>query len=523
MNLRRASNGACPARVPFRVTIISLASVVLVPHAAAALGVRGETPRCTETGEAPGSRGATREHAGLHVTEEQQSEAGCIAGRMQREFRHGLLGREPAVAQVRAAAHVEAVAHVEAAQVQAAELAQDREPAALETVVEVRVHGNYSVPDAEVLEMAGVAVGDVAGPGIGDAVARRLEATGRFETVEVRKRYRSLAATDRVALVIVVRERAGASHANPVLRSLGRLADWPMFLPILDYEEGYGTTYGVHTSLVDVLGADSRLSIPVTWGADKGVSFEAQKRLSGRFIDRVAAGVSRGRRRHPYYDVDDDRTRFWVGIGRGLGSRFRVSAETSREEVRFFQHADRLTRSFVRLDYGGASASLFARDDVRASAAIERVAIAGGQGVFLRPRIDAQAFKGVGGQAVLAARVLFEGASAALPPYERLLLGGEGTLRGWRVGSRVGDRLVAASVELRLPVVSPLSMGTAGLRVFYDTAAAYDAGHSLHDQRFLKGAGAGVFLVLPFGSLHVDAGHDLRGSVRLHAGAGVGF
>lgn len=410
-----------------------------------------------------------------------------------------------------------------AAQVQAP-AAQDQEPAGVrETVVEIRIHGNYSVPDAEIIALAGIELGGGADPGIGDAVARRLEATGRFETVEVRKRYRSLTATDRVALVIVVRERAGATHANPVLRSLGGLAGRSMFLPILDYEEGYGTTYGVRASLVDVLGADSRLSLPVTWGADKRVSLEAQKQLSGRLLDRVAAGVSHGRRLHPYYDVNDDRTRVWLGIGRRLGSRFRVSAEAAREEVRFSRQADRLTRSAVRVAYGGAATSLFPRDDVRASAAIERVAIAGRQAAFLRPRIDAQAFKGVGGQAVLAARVLFEGASAALPPYERLLLGGEGTLRGWRVGSRVGDRLVAASVELRLPMSSPLSMGTAGLRIFYDTAVAYDTGQSVHDQRFLKGVGAGVFLALPFGSLHLDAGHDLRGSVRIHAGAGVGF
>ena len=61
----------------------------------------------------------------------------------------------------------------------------------------------------------------------------------------------------------------------------------------------------------------------------------------------------------------------------------------------------------------------FPRDDVRVSAALERMAVAGQPAAIVRPRIDAQAFKGVGGQAVLAARVLFEGASAALPPYER--------------------------------------------------------------------------------------------------------
>ena len=407
-----------------------------------------------------------------------------------------------------------------------ASVARSQEPApapAPETVVEIRVHGNYSVPDAEIVALAGVAVGDVAVSGIGDLVARRLEATGRFETVEVRKRYRSLAATDRIALVIVVRERPGASSANPVVRLLNGVAGRSMFLPILDYEEGYGTTYGLRTTVVDALGPDSRLSAPVTWGGDKRVSFEAEKRFPDRLIDRVRAGVSRGRRRHPYFDVDDDRTRFWFGFGRGLPSGFRVSAETAREEVRFLQQTDRVTRSTVRLEYGGVSSGVFPRDDVKLSAAIERIAIAGRPAAIVRPRIDAQAFKGVGGQAVLAARVLFEGASAALPPYERSLLGGGGTLRGWRVGSRAGDRLVAVSVELRLPMGSPLSMGNAGFRVFYDTAAAYDAGRSVHDQRFLKGAGAGVFLTVPFGSLHLDAGHDLHGSVRLHAGAGVSF
>ena len=96
-------------------------------------------------------------------------------------------------------------------------------------------------------------------------------------------------------------------------------------------------------------------------------------------------------------------------------------------------------------------------------------------------------------------------------------------MRGWRVGARVGDRLAAASVEIRLPLSSPLSIGNAGFRIFYDTAAAYDAGRSIHDQRFLKGAGGGVFLTVPFGSLHIDVGHDFRGSMRLHAGAGLGF
>ena len=392
-----------------------------------------------------------------------------------------------------------------------------------ETVVDLRIHGNHTILDGEVLALAGVAVGDVVDETVVDAIAQRLEASGRFEAVEVRKRYRSLTATDRIALIIVVRERPRASVRNPVVRSIARLAGQSMFLPVLRYDEGYGTSYGARFSLMDVLGQGSRVSVPATWGGDKRVAVEAERPLALAVVDRLRAGGSHGRRTHPHFGVEDRRTRAWAGFDRDLGNGFRAGVETAWEEVGFVGPADRLTRLTVGLEYDGVSAGAFPRDDVKLHATVERMGIAGRSDAVVRPRIDAQAFKGVGGQAVLAARFLFEGASGALPPYEKALLGGGGNLRGWRVGARVGDRLAAASVELRLPLGSPISMGNAGVRFFYDTAAAYDVGRSLSGQRFLKGAGAGVFLTVPFGSLHLDAGHDFRGSVRIHAGAGLGF
>ena len=57
----------------------------------ASLAARRETPRCTEIGDAPGWQGATREHIGSCVTEEQRRQMGCSADRMQRGFHHGLL------------------------------------------------------------------------------------------------------------------------------------------------------------------------------------------------------------------------------------------------------------------------------------------------------------------------------------------------------------------------------------------------------------------------------------------------
>ena len=128
----------------------------------------------------------------------------------------------------------------------------------------------------------------------------------------------------------------------------------------------------------------------------------------------------------------------------------------------------------------------------------------------------------MGGQVVLAARVLYEGASAPLQPYEQSLLGGVGTLRGWKFASRVGDRLMATSVELRLPMNSPFAAGKTGLRLFYDTGAVWNVGAVRGP--LLEGVGIGVFLSIPiFGTVQFDVGHDLRGGVVVHSTAGFGF
>ena len=104
---------------------------------------------------------------------------------------------------------------------------------------------------------------------------------------------------------------------------------------------------------------------------------------------------------------------------------------------------------------------------------VERLATAGGGPAVLRPRLDAREYVAAGGQAVLAARLFFEGASAPLLSYERALLGGSlaagGPLRGWPAGVAVGDQIAAASIELRLPITSVLWEGRFGLRIFYDT------------------------------------------------------
>jgi outer membrane protein assembly factor BamA len=80
----------------------------------------------------------------------------------------------------------------------------------------VRVHGNVHLTDAEVLAIAGVREGDALGPGTIEAIAARLSASRRFETVDVRKRYRSLTDASDVAIILVVHERPASARPGRI-------------------------------------------------------------------------------------------------------------------------------------------------------------------------------------------------------------------------------------------------------------------------------------------------------------------
>src|SRR5690606_7485040 len=104
-------------------------------------------------------------------------------------------------------------------------------------VAEVRIHGNHTTPDADVLRIAQLAEGQAADTPALDAARRRLEQSGLFESVEILTRYRSLADTGNVAVVILVTERALVTVTDAgIVRTpgpLARLRRNTMFLPIL--------------------------------------------------------------------------------------------------------------------------------------------------------------------------------------------------------------------------------------------------------------------------------------------------
>jgi outer membrane protein assembly factor BamA len=124
----------------------------------------------------------------------------------------------------------------------------------------------------------------------------------------------------------------------------------------------------------------------------------------------------------------------------------------------------------------------------------------------------------------VAARVQYSTADAALPPYERLLLGGASNLRGFRAGTFDGDRMLVTSAELRTPITSVITGAKIGVSVFVDAAKAADYGSSLGDAAWRRGVGAGLFVLAPLVKINVDVAHGLDGGgTRVSLASGFSF
>ena len=137
--------------------------------------------------------------------------------------------------------------------------------------------------------------------------------------------------------------------------------------------------------------------------------------------------------------------------------------------------------------------------------------------------LEGRGYLGLVGQAVLSVRARYQGASEPLPRFAQSLLGGAATLRGHRAGAYAGDQLAASSIELRLPLDSPVGVGRAGVTVFFDVGAVFDAATSVRRARFHQGVGGGVFFIAPLLRLNLEAGHDLHHGARIHFTTGFTF
>ena len=131
-------------------------------------------------------------------------------------------------------------------------------------VGEVRVHGNHTTPDADILGIVGDVVGEPATDQLIEEIQKKLEKSGRFDGVEVRKRFRSIENPDDVLLMIIVDEVPGVDPLDLTPGPVKKFWSSGMFLPILHSEDGYGLTYGMRFAFVDLLGPRSRITVPLS-------------------------------------------------------------------------------------------------------------------------------------------------------------------------------------------------------------------------------------------------------------------
>lgn len=385
---------------------------------------------------------------------------------------------------------------------------------------EVRVFGNAALTDSEVLRLAGLEPGAVPAPDSEDRLAARLRATGRFDRVEVRRRFRSLVPGRAPTTVVWVEERRSASRGldrrdpGPGRRRSAPVPA-PVLFPILNYADGYGTTYGFRLTAPDPIGNRSRLSLPLSWGGSRRAGLEFESRPAAGPFSRVRAGVSLSERENPHYGARDRRRTLALGAERRVGERGKITAGAEWSRVRFGAGSERLGAYRLEWEHDTRSDRLFPRRGVFARAGWQVLRPGGGPAVH-RPHLDARGFVAPFGRTVLAARVRYEGASAPLPPYARPLLGGMDSVRGHRVGAAASDRLAAGSLEWRVPLNDPLDPRKWGLRLFYDFGAVAAAGEEFRRAPLRRGLGAGVFLRAPFLTLLLDAASDLEGGGRVH-------
>ena len=396
-----------------------------------------------------------------------------------------------------------------------------------ERLGEVRVHGNHTTPDADVLALAGLTVGSTITADELRAVEDRLRTSGRFADVEVRKRFRSIDDPSDLLVILLVDEHPGISDDHLMPGPLKRFRGLGMWLPIVDFADGYGFTYGGRVSFVDALGKGSRISVPVTWGGERRVGVTVDRTFATGPFTRVEGAFALTRRENPRYEVGDMRQEGRARLERAFTPWLRAGGGVRVTSVRFGQFDERFVAPGADVTVDTRTDPSFPRNAVHVVTGVERLSFDAAANVT-RWTGDFRGYVGLFGSSVVAVRATLSRVSAALPIYEHALLGGSSILRGYHLGYRSGDNLTAVSAELRVPFTSPLNVGRLGVSAFVDAASVAADGVRLSDQRFDRGIGAGVFFTAPAVRVGLDVAWPRRApntsrTPRVHFGLGVTF
>jgi outer membrane protein assembly factor BamA len=303
-----------------------------------------------------------------------------------------------------------------------------------------------------------------------------------------------------------------------------------MFLPLLDFEDGYGFTYGAQFARPGVAGAHSRVSFPLTWGGDKRAAAQLEKNFDGSggmfgtrgLLTRVETGVSINQRTNPYFETDDTRDRVWFRGERTIGRSITAGGTAAWQNVSFGGSTDQFAQYGLDITFDTRLDPMLARNAVYARASVEHLDFRTAAGIN-RTEVEARGYVGLPGQSILVLRAQRQNSDRPLPPYLKALLGGMSNLRGFEAGSAIGDTLVAGSVEVRTPLTSPIKIAKFGVNAFVDVGTVYDTGSRLADQTFERGVGAGIWFSAAFFRTTLAVAHGIGAGTRVHFGTTLTF
>lgn len=398
--------------------------------------------------------------------------------------------------------------------------------ATVENIAEIRVHGNATMDDAAVIALAGITLGSPLEANGLEAIKKRLEDSGRFDTVEVRKRYRTLAMDD-IAIVLLVHERPGLTKDGRPPTMGRRIRSQLQLFPILGYDEGYGFTYGGRISFTNVMGRRTRLSVPISGGGTKRIAVEADRTFRTGPLTRLSGSFGYVERENPHFELDDERVEVKARAERRLFDMVTIGGTIARTRVTFSPVREQFWTPGADVTLDTRRDPAFPSDAILATAAWNRLnpigtTSFGGDGID-RYRLDARGYKRLFRQNVIAVRAQYDTASAPLPPYEQWLLGGP-NLRGTAAGSYAGDKRLLWGAELRVPFSSPLSQGRVGFNVFLDGGAIARHDEKIFDAPRFRSAGAGLFLNFAVINLNLNVARSLDDKrTRVHFGTGFTF
>jgi outer membrane protein assembly factor BamA len=398
---------------------------------------------------------------------------------------------------------------------------------AQEKIAEIRVHGNATLSDAAVIGLAGVVPGATLDAGGLEAIEKRLRDSGRFDEVQVRKRYRTLE-MDEVALILLVHEKPGVTASGQPPGVARRLRSKLMFFPILEYEDGYGWTYGGTTSLVNLFGKGTHVMVPLSWGGSRSARVDVDRTFMSGPFTRATGSFGIVQRENPYFLLDDRRVGAHGRVERRLLDLITVGAELARTDITFGGATDDVWTAAADVSVDTRKDPAYPVDAVFASAGWNRLNPVNGPATFGaagidRYSLDARGYKRLFRQNVFALRAHYDTASAPLPGYDQWLLGGN-NVRGLAAGTLAGDTRLFWATELRVPFTAPLDAGKLGFNVFMEGGTAVPYRESIGDHKQLRGAGAGFWLSIAVLNLNFDAAHSLDGrGTRFHFGTGFTF